>query len=253
LGILIDGIDVNVAAGPNTDRDGQVMRFENVFFDLDGTLTDPREGIVNCLQYAMQGLGLAAATESDLVRFIGPPLQDIFADLVGPGDTEMIEKGVTLYRERFSTRGLFENRVYGGIESLLKTLVAGGRSMYVVTSKPHIDARRIVRHFGLDSYFQGVYGPELDGTRKDKADLIAHLFRQESLSVDGTVMVGDRCYDVAGATANRLPTVGVLWGYGSQAELTRAGAWKVCRTPHDLLDVLLSGPKARDDAGTAKT
>jgi phosphoglycolate phosphatase len=230
---------------PNTifdcDRNGQSMRFANLFFDLDGTLTDPREGIVRCLQHAMAGLGLDPVAADELVRFIGPPLQDIFATLVDPDDHPRIQKGVSLYRERFSTRGLYENRIYEGIESLLQALAASGHSMFVVTSKPEVYAHRIVRHFGLDAYFSGVYGPELDGTRKDKPDLIAHALSQEGLPAAGTVMVGDRCYDVAGATANRMPTVGVLWGYGSRAELTRAGAWKLCPTPKDLLEILLPG------------
>ena len=212
----------------------------NVLFDLDGTLTDPREGIVGCLKHALLRLGRNCPSDSELARFIGPPLQEIFGTLLGSTDPKDIDSAVTLYRQRFSSTGLFENCVYPGIHSALTALRGSGAALFVATSKPQVFAQRIVEHFGLMDYFRGVYGSELDGTRSNKSDLIAHVLKSESLSPHMTVMVGDRAHDIAGARTQGVLPIGALWGYGSYDELIVAGATALCTHPARLNDILLS-------------
>jgi phosphoglycolate phosphatase len=212
----------------------------NVLFDLDGTLTDPREGIVACLKYALLGLGHDCPSDLDLARFIGPPLKESFAVLLHTADRKQINAAVELYRQRFSSKGMLENTVYPGIHSALTTLRGRGALLFVTTSKPRVFAERIVEHFGLKEYFCAVYGSELDGTRSDKSELIAHVLQAESLSPHSTVMVGDRAHDVVGAKVHGVFPIGVLWGYGSSDELIAAGATTLCAKPETLDNMLLS-------------
>jgi phosphoglycolate phosphatase len=166
---------------------------------------------------------------------IGPPLKHSLARLLATDDETLVEKALGLYRERFGTIGLFENGVYDGIPEVLEALNGKGHALYVATSKPAIFARRIVAHFGLQCYFRDVYGSELDGTRADKARLIAHLLQNESMDGAASVMIGDRAYDMIGAKENGLSGFGVLWGYGSQDELETAGAQAIVATPPELI------------------
>ena len=212
----------------------------NVLFDLDGTLTDPREGIVACLKYALLGLGRNCPSDLDLARFIGPPLQESFAVLLHTADRKQINAAVELYRQRFSSKGMLDNTVYPGIHSALTTLRGRGTLLFVTTSKPRVFAERIVEHFGLKEYFCAVYDSELDGTCSDKGDLIAHVLQAESLSPHSKVMVGDRAHDIVGAKAHAVFPVGVLWGYGSYDELIAAGATTLCAKPETLDNMLLS-------------
>src|SRR5262245_12421661 len=212
----------------------------NVLFDLDGTLTDPRESIVPCLKHALRRLERNCPADSELSRFIGPPLQESFGALLHSTDPKDINSAVTLYRQRFSSTGIFENSVYPGIHSALTTLRGSGAALFVATSKPQVFAKRIVEHFGLMYYFRAVYGSELDGTRSNKSDLIAHVLKSESLSAHATAMVGDRAHDIVGARAHGVFPIGVLWGYGSYNELTTAGATTLCAQPALLHESLLS-------------
>jgi phosphoglycolate phosphatase len=212
----------------------------NVLFDLDGTLTDPREGIVACLKHALRGLGRPIPPDADLLRYIGPPLRETFASLLSSASPEAIDEAVALYRERFSATGIFENVVYPGVPPALTELQALGMRLYVTTAKPQLFAERIVDHFGLARFFHRVYGSDLDGTRAIKNELIAHVLRTESLSPHSTVMVGDRAHDVRGAVANGVLPIGVLWGYGSREELTAAGATLLCEQPAMLAALLQS-------------
>jgi len=206
----------------------------SLLFDLDGTLTDPREGIVRRLRYALEELGHVSPPEAQLTRYIGPPLYESFPVLLGTTDTALIERAVNLYRQRFTTDGIFENNLYPGITDTLSALEAKGYSLYVVTSKPTVFARRIIDHFGLLRFFQNVYGSELDGTRADKTELIGHVLAHENIHPIDAVMIGDRGHDIKGALANGVQSVGVLWGYGSREELTQAGASALCETPETL-------------------
>lgn len=191
---------------------------------------------MGCIRHALQELGHDPNKHSNLERFIGPPLLQSFAELLGSQSDA--ETALVLYRERFSTVGLYENKVYPDIEATLKALSARGYRMFVATSKPGIYAAKIIDHFGLSTYFSSVHGSELDGRRTDKSELIAYLLDQEGLEKAETQMIGDRSYDMVGAKNNDLRAVGVLWGYGGSNELKGAGADALCTSPTDLITCL---------------
>ena len=205
-----------------------------LLFDLDGTLTDPRAGIVRSIQHALERLARPRPPEVALAACIGPPLRGTFGRLLATSDRELIERAMALYRARFAVVGLYENEVYAGIGAVLGDLGRGGHRMFVATSKPAVFADRIVRHFALDHHFHGVYGPDLDGRWDDKTDLLAHLLASERLAAEAVVMIGDRQPDIVAARANGVRAIGVLWGYGSREELLGAGADAVCAAPGDL-------------------
>lgn len=200
----------------------------NVLFDLDGTLTNPRLGIVGCIRHALQRLGRDPDHYPNLERFIGPPLLASFTELLG-SDSEA-SSALELYRERFASVGLYENEVYEGIESCLSELADTGCTLMVATSKPQVYAVKIIQHFGLGGYFQSVYGSELDGRLSDKTELISFILTREGLDRASTVMIGDRSHDIVGAKGNEIRSVGVLWGYGSREELSDAGADVICES-----------------------
>lgn len=207
----------------------------NVLLDLDGTLTDPAQGIVACIEHALSELHEPVPPRANLARFIGPPLRDTFCELLSTtADDERVGAAVAAYRDRFGTIGMFENVVYDGIPSALEQLCSRNADLYVATSKPLVYAKRILEHFGLAGYFRGIFGSELDGTRSNKGELIAYLLSMAGLRVERTVMVGDRRHDIAGALQNHVFPVGVLWGYGSQEELTGAGARMLLHQPAAL-------------------
>ncbi len=208
-----------------------------IFFDLDGTLTDPKPGITRSIQYALQKLNLPTIpTEDELTWCIGPPLRASFVRLLGAEDHA--DRAVSLYRERFSDIGLFENRVYDGISEVLTALSQSGQRVFVATSKPHVFATRIVEHFGLRHHFEHVFGSELDGTRVDKSDLLAHALKTAAVNPAKTLMIGDRSHDMVGAKNNGMQGIGVLYGYGNRDELLGAGAREVCATPQAILEYL---------------
>ncbi len=194
-------------------------RYETILFDLDGTLTDPFEGITRSIQYALERMGAGVPVAEDLKWCIGPPLWESFRVLIGTEDQVELDKAVAFYRERYTVTGLFENTLIDGIEELLAALVQSGCQLHVCTSKPHVYAEKIVAHFGLLPFFGKVFGSELDGTRSQKTDLIAHILKTEALDHSATVMIGDRKHDLIGANANSVTSIGVLWGYGSRDEL----------------------------------
>jgi phosphoglycolate phosphatase len=207
-----------------------------ICFDLDGTLTDPKPGITRSIRHALIALTGEAPEEDALTWCIGPPLLASFETLLaGKGDAAA---ALAKYRERFGDVGLFENEVYPAIPETLAALVASGHRLFVATSKPTIYARRIVEHFDLSRYFDDVFGAELDGRRSDKSELLAWLLAGRQVAPAEATMVGDRRHDMVGARANAMRAVGVLYGYGSEAELTEAGAEALCATPEALADVL---------------
>lgn len=209
------------------------MILDAIFFDLDGTLTDPKPGITRSIQYALQKLGHPAIpTEGELTWCIGPPLRASFLKILGAED--QADRAVSLYRERFSDIGLFENRVYDGIAEVLTTLSQSGQRLFVATSKPHVFATRIVEHFGLRHHFEQVFGSELDGTRVDKSDLLAYALKTIAVNPAKTLMIGDRSHDIVGAKNNGMQAIGVLYGYGSRCELLGAGASQICVTPQAI-------------------
>ena len=206
----------------------------NLLFDLDGTLTNPKRGIVGCMKYALERLDRDPEAYANLERFIGPPLVDSFYELLG--DRTAAETAVKFYRERFSSVGLYENEVYDGIEDCLLNLADNDFRMMVATSKPSVFANRIIQHFKLDSHFDFIYGSELDGNLSNKGDLIAHILDREGLDRTETLMIGDRLHDIQGARKNGVRSIGVLWGFGSHDELSEAGADILCESPELLCE-----------------
>jgi phosphoglycolate phosphatase len=205
-----------------------------VYFDLDGTLTDPFEGISRCIAYALERLGYGKPADAELRRFIGPPLLDTFGGLVGSG---LAPRALELYRERFAATGWQENAAYPGVLESLAAITAAGHRCFVATTKPQVYARRIVEHFDLSPFFVAVYGSELDGTRTDKTELLRFASRERS-GVRPSVMVGDRYHDVAAALNNGYRAIGATWGYGTEDELLDAGAHLLAETPEQLPDLV---------------
>ncbi len=210
----------------------------HILFDLDGTLTDSKPGIIACIQHAMEELHIEIDTTFDLDSCIGPSLHDTFKKLCG--NDLLIDKAITYYRERFSTVGLFENRVYAGIPECLQQLTVHADSIHVATSKPKVYSEKIIEHFGLARYLHGVYGSNLDGSLVDKTELIQHVLKSENIHPQDTVMVGDRHFDMTGAKAHGMKAIGVLWGYGSEEELNIAGADGLCNHPYEIYGSLFT-------------
>ena len=211
---------------------------DTVLFDLDGTLTDPKIGITTCIQYALHQLDYESPETEQLLWCIGPPLTVSFAKLLQTNDKVLIDRAITLYRDRFATVGLFENALYPQIPETLKLIRAAGYQTYIATSKPHVFAKRIIEHFDLSSLFDGIYGSELDGTRSDKAELIRHILLSENLNPTKTVMVGDRSHDAIGAKKNQLLAIGVTYGYGTEEELKLHGVDLIANSPEEITQYL---------------
>jgi phosphoglycolate phosphatase len=205
-----------------------------LFFDLDGTLSDPSDGITRCIQYALKNLGRAQPPKAELVQFIGPPLRWTFPRLLGSADQDLIDRAVGFYRVRYGDVGLFENVVYPGVPELLERLHAAGHRLYVVTSKPTVYSDRIIQRFGFDRFFLKVFGPQLDGRFDEKSELIGHLLRELSLDPGRTVMIGDRARDIESGKDHGTRTIGVTYGFGSEAELAAAGPDDICRHPDEI-------------------
>ncbi len=206
----------------------------HVFFDLDGTLTDPFVGITASIRYALAELGETVPEPETLTWCIGPPLLGSFERLVGRARAP---RALELYRSRFADVGLYENTLYPGIPETLARL-GDTHLLHVASSKPRVFVERIVEHFGIREAFEGVYGSELDGTRVDKSELLEHALARSGASADLATMVGDRKHDGIGAARNGLAFVGVLYGYGSADELESAGAQVTVTAPEELVAVI---------------
>ncbi|MCR4678418.1 MAG: HAD hydrolase-like protein [Lachnospiraceae bacterium] len=217
--------------------------YKYVLFDLDGTISDPKVGICTSVQQALKKFGIDVADINTLTPFIGPPLRDSFRDFyhIKPEDMEDV---IAAYRARFSTVGLFENDLYDGIPELLKSLKENGRKLALASSKPRVFVEKILDHFGISQYFDVIMGSELDGTRENKSEIIAECLRLFELDPSGdlseTVMVGDRKYDIEAANAAGLPNIAVSYGYGSEEELSNAGAMVIAGTVKELENILLN-------------
>lgn len=208
---------------------------QGIFFDLDGTLTDPFEGITSCFQHALSELGRPVPPAAELAAFIGPPLREGFATLLGTRESPLIEQAMAIYRARYAAQGALENRLYDEVPGMLRALGDEHRRLFVATSKARVYAERIIDHFGLRSFFACVYGAELDGRFEHKGELLAHALECEGLSPASCIMVGDRAQDVRAARQNGLVPVGVTYGYGSREELLEAGAITLCASPAALV------------------
>lgn len=214
------------------------MGYRELFFDLDGTISDSAEGILNSVIYALGCMGIEAPPRENLYRFIGPPLIRSFSQGVDLSEEEA-RRAVAFYRENYNVRGIYECRAYEGIGEILHALKAKGYRLTLATCKPWGMAERVLEHLGLRELFDFVSGPELDGTRNEKHEVIAYAM--ESLGIKDPreiLMIGDRRDDVLGAKRCGIGCVGVLWGFGSETELLEAGAIGVVKTPRDLLEFL---------------
>ena len=212
------------------------MQYRSFLFDLDGTLSDPQVGIITSMQYALESFGIKEEFDQ-LKKYIGPPLTEMMGDYL-PKD--QIGAGIAKYRERFSVKGLFENEMYPGISRMLKNLAAAGGGVYLATSKPEDYARRILSYFHIDGYFQDICGSTMDGSVSRKADVLRLAVQRNGLDPAACVMVGDRIHDMEGAAACNMDRVGVLFGFGSRAELERGGPVYIAPTVESLEEWLLS-------------
>lgn len=206
-----------------------------VLFDLDGTLTDSGEGIINCARLALEHFGLPIPTSAEMRAFVGPPLHETFPRFGVPADK--IDEAIRVYRSRYIPTGMFENTPYPGIKEVLEALKKNGYTLYVATSKPEEMSVTILERFGLAPYFDRIFGASTDTSRSTKDAVIAYLLEQSGAKED-MVMVGDTKYDVLGAKVHGIPTIGVSWGYGSVEEMEQAGAVGIADTMEQLLKLI---------------
>lgn len=211
------------------------MTIDYVLFDLDGTLTDPKEGITKSIAYALKKMDAPSLDEKTLESFIGPPLTESFREVCG-FDLPEAEAALSFYRERFKKVGLYENILYPGIKDLLSALKTKGITLAVATSKPTIFAEKIIDHFNLKPYFDVVVGSDLDGTRTAKNEVIHEVLKQLSFPPkESVVMIGDRKYDVLGAKKEGIPCIAVSYGYGSQEELELSKPFHIVQSIQELI------------------
>lgn len=214
-------------------------KYEVILFDLDGTLTESAEGIINSIEYAFKKMGMEPPERGELYKFIGPSLIHSFEEFYGfPHEKAVL--AVNYYREYFAEIGIFENKVYGGITELLQKLKEHGKRLVVATAKPQPFAERILQKFNLYCFFEYVCGATLEETRTSKSEVIEYVINELNLK-DRTkiVMVGDKAHDVLGAKKNGINSIGVLYGYGSREELEEAGATYLAETVEDIAAILL--------------
>lgn len=206
-----------------------------ILFDLDGTLTDSGEGIMNCAQLALEHFGLPIPSREEMRVFVGPPLQDTFVKFGVPADKT--DEAIAVYRSRYIPIGKYENTPYPGIPELLENLVAHGHRLYVATSKPEFMSVDILEHFGLAKYFTRICGASMDQSRSTKADVIGYLL-EETGEEGNMIMVGDTAFDVIGAAVHGIPAIGVSWGYGKVEDMEKAGAVATAHSTQELLELL---------------
>ena len=215
------------------------MNYKYILFDLDGTLTDPKLGITKSVAYALKSYGIQVDDLDSLQKFIGPPLQESFVKYYGFSEEQGAE-AVEKYREYFKPYGIYENKVYDGVENMLAELVKCGKKVILATSKPTVFANMILEYFHLDKYFTCAVGSELDGSRVKKGEVITEALRQAGVTDKSlAVMIGDREHDILGAKENGIDSIGVLYGYGDRAEHEAAGAGMIVESIEELLQYLI--------------
>jgi phosphoglycolate phosphatase len=213
------------------------MIYKNILFDLDGTLSDPYEGITNAAKYALGKFNISEEEAGDLSRQIGPPLEMSFREFYHLDEAD-IKKAVAYYREYYAVKGLYENKLYDGMETVLQSLRRRGLHCFTATSKLDRFAKTILQNFKIDNYFDGIVGSNEDSTRTDKGDIIAYLLEEYHLKKEETIMIGDTKYDMAGAKKNGIDTLAVTYGYGNAEELKKAAPTYMCDTVMGILEIL---------------
>jgi phosphoglycolate phosphatase len=211
------------------------MTKKAIFFDLDGTITDSGEGIMNCATLALEHFGLPVPDREQMRVFVGPPLDQTFIKFGVPADKT--DEAIKVFRSRYTTVGKFENFPYPGVADMLQSLKSQGHRLFVATSKPEVMANEVLRHFDLDGYFEQIAGATLDGSRSHKADVITYLLGLTG-DVGQTLMVGDTAFDVIGAAAHGIPTIGVSWGYGTAEDMEKAGAIAIAHSMAELVALI---------------
>ncbi len=210
-----------------------------ILFDLDGTLTNPKEGITKSMQYALKYMGIEVEDLDSLCKHIGPPLKDGLKEFWNFNEEEA-SQAVAKYREEYSVTGIFQNEEYVGMRELLQRLTKAGKQLIVATSKPEVFAKKIMEHFNLAQYFIDICGSNMDYTRAKKGEVIQYaLTKNHVTELDQVIMVGDRLHDMVGAKENGIESIGVLYGFGSRDELVQAGAGQIAETVKDLGEILL--------------
>lgn len=212
----------------------------HLLFDLDGTLTDSREGVVRCIQHALECMGRGVPPATALTTCVGPPLAGSFARLLETSDAALIDQAIEAYRQRFERFGMFENAVYPGIRDALTEFVTAGHNLCVVTVKPRLYARQILEYFALAGLFSAVYGPDLGDRQYTKSELIREACSGKGLAFGSGVMVGDRAEDILGAKESGLRSIGVTWGYGERAELEAAQPDRLVSSSEELVEYIRS-------------
>lgn len=213
--------------------------FDVILLDLDGTISDPKVGIITSIQYALHKMGITEGDTKKLELFIGPPLKDSFTEFYGFSD-EKCKEAIRYYREYFTKQGMFENELYPGFRELVEDIKKQGKKVFVATSKPTEFATSILKYFQMDSLFDDVIGSNLDGTRTSKAEVIAHIIQKYHLDPESIVMIGDRKYDIVGANENHISSVAVTYGYGTLEELTAASPSYIATSVAELHTLLLA-------------
>ncbi len=209
--------------------------FKYFIFDLDGTLTDPSEGITNSVAYALNKFGIEVNDRTSLLKFIGPPLVDAFSEFYG-FSRENSEKATAFYRETFSIKGIYENKVYPEVKDMLEALKSNGKVILLATSKPEVFAREILRYFDLAKYFDFIAGATFDSSRNSKDKVIEYALKEgDIVDLENAVMIGDRYHDIEGAKKNGLKSIGALYGFGSREELVAYKADYLINSPKELL------------------
>ena len=214
-----------------------MSKYDYILFDLDGTLTDSGPGIMNGFEYALGKMGIEIPDRSSLRKFVGPPLGDSFEKTLG-FSPEDAAKGIAFYREYYADKGVYENDVYPGVFELLDKLKASGKKMIVATTKAELMANVVMDHFGLRKYFDLMVASN-NTDRKNKIDVLKYAIENGGVDIEKAVMIGDRFYDVTGASHFGIDSVGVLYGYGSRQELVDAGATYIAETVENLSEILL--------------
>lgn len=214
------------------------MNIRTILFDLDGTLTDSGEGIMNSVEYTLKKYGIEVEGREQLRAFVGPPLAEQFSKFCGFSKEEG-HRAVDIYREYYTVKGIYENKVYDGIPEMLAELKERGYQLCMATSKPEKFAKIIAEHFDFAKYLDVIAGSLMDGGRVNKAEVIEYVLKACGVTDRSSVlMVGDRCYDIIGAKKAGTHSMGVLFGYGSREELEEAGADMIAETPADIAALL---------------
>ncbi len=211
-----------------------------ILFDLDGTISDSSEGIYKCFQYALAELGKPVLTDAELRPFIGPPLSNTFEHSLGLTPEEA-RKGLSLFRERYGTKGKFENHMYKGVTELVYTLLQAGHLLGIATSKPEKYAREILEYFGLATYFPVIVGASMDDSFSNKKDIMELAIKQgksRNPEIDHIYMIGDRSYDMHASKELGVTAIGVTYGFGTEKELLDSGADYICHTPQEVAPII---------------